>query len=147
MKNWQHIVTDSYAHAASEVLLSLKTGDNKEAEEGLSEMLLHFQMDEKKALISQLTRLMAHIIKWKVQPQKISKSWYESIMDARIQIEVICEDTPSLNRDYISLIWERAFVRAINWVKKDTGLEKVSVSGLMWEEVFENNYFKEKFDY
>jgi hypothetical protein len=42
---------------------------------------------EKRAVKSQLIRLMLHIIKWKCQPEKRSASWTISIRSARREIQ------------------------------------------------------------
>ena len=54
---------------------------------------------ERRGIASQLTRLLLHILKWQYQPQRRSDSWLDSITDARTQIELAIEDSPSL-RNY-----------------------------------------------
>ncbi|WP_071454526.1 DUF29 domain-containing protein [Gloeomargarita lithophora] len=54
---------------------------------------------ERRGIASQLTRLLLHLLKWQYQPQRRSDSWLDSITDARTQIELAIEDSPSL-RNY-----------------------------------------------
>ena len=51
---------------------------------------------ERRGITSQLTRLLLHLLKWHYQPQRRSDSWLDSITDARTQIELAIEDSPSL---------------------------------------------------
>lgn len=51
---------------------------------------------ERRGIASQLTRLLQHLLKWQYQPQRRSDSWLDSITDARTQIELAIEDSPSL---------------------------------------------------
>ncbi len=51
---------------------------------------------ERRAIVSQLTRLLLHLLKWQYQPQRRSDSWLDSITDARTQIELAIQDSPSL---------------------------------------------------
>ena len=47
---------------------------------------------------SQLVRLQAHLLKWQIQPEKRSSSWRGSIADARNEIALFFEQSPSLRR-------------------------------------------------
>ena len=51
---------------------------------------------ERRGISSQLTRLLLHLLKWQYQPQRRSDSWLDSITDARTQIELAIQDSPSL---------------------------------------------------
>ena len=51
---------------------------------------------ERRGISSQLTRLLLHLLKWQYQPNRRSDSWLDSITDARTQIELAIEDSPSL---------------------------------------------------
>jgi len=51
---------------------------------------------ERRAIYSQLIRLMLHLLKWQYQPHRRSDSWLDSITDARTQIELTIKDSPSL---------------------------------------------------
>jgi Domain of unknown function DUF29 len=95
--------------------------------------------NEKNGLANYLANLMMHIIKWKSQPQKRSKSWIDSIKNARRQIAEAQKDKPSLTDSYILTLWEKAFKKAKKeaekQMKKDTDLQNLS-----WKEVFVDQY-------
>jgi len=52
------------------------------------------QQVKKRALMIQLRRLMMHIIKWQIQPQKRSASWVSCIVQSRDEIEDIKNEKP-----------------------------------------------------
>jgi Domain of unknown function DUF29 len=59
--------------------------------------------------------LLAHLLKWKFQPRKRSRSWRATIVAQRHEIEAILEDSPSLRRRLVSArkrTYERAAARA-----------------------------------
>lgn len=76
---------------------------------------------ERRGIASQLTRLLLHLLKWQYQPQRRSDSWLDSITDARTQIELALEDSPSL-RDYPLEQLESSYQRARRQAIKQTGL-------------------------
>jgi len=51
---------------------------------------------EKRELVSRLTVLLPHLLKWRHQPSHRGKSWRLSIADARNEIIDHLEDNPSL---------------------------------------------------
>jgi hypothetical protein len=54
---------------------------------------------ERRSIASQLTRLLLHLLKWQYEPQRRSDSGLDSITDARTQIDLAVQDSPSL-RNY-----------------------------------------------
>jgi Domain of unknown function DUF29 len=77
---------------------------------------------ERRGISSQLTRLLLHLLKWQYQPQRRSDSWLDSITDARTQIELALEDSPSLG-NYPAAQLEESYQRARRQAAKQTGLE------------------------
>ena len=77
---------------------------------------------ERRALVSQLTRLLLHLLKWQYQPQRRSDSWLDSITDARTQIELAIEDSPSL-RNYPAEKLEESYTRARRTAAKQTNMD------------------------
>ena len=51
---------------------------------------------ERRGIASHLTRLLLHLLKRQYQPQRRSDSWLDSITDARTQIELAIDPSPSL---------------------------------------------------
>lgn len=80
-----------------------------------------------------------HIIKWKSQPEKQSKSWSTTIEYSRTEIERLKKKFPSLNDDFINENWDKEFEKA---KKKAEGemKKKSDEKGLTWQEVFMNKY-------
>ena len=77
---------------------------------------------ERRAIASQLTRLLLHLLKWHYQPQRRSDSWLDSITDARTQIDLAIKDSPSL-KGYPAEQLEDSYRRARRQAATQTKLE------------------------
>ncbi|NMF65933.1 DUF29 domain-containing protein [Brasilonema octagenarum] len=77
---------------------------------------------ERRGIASQLTRLLLHLLKWQYQPQRRSDSWLDSITDARTQIELAIEDSPSL-KNYPTEQLEESYQRARHQAAKQTNIQ------------------------
>ena len=77
---------------------------------------------ERRAIGSQLTRLLLHLLKWQYQPQRRSDSWLDSITDARTQIDLAIQDSPSL-KGYPAEQLEESYRRARRQAAIQTKLE------------------------
>lgn len=119
MKNWEQLSIESHLFLAEAVKEELERGNLAEAQFGLQTLIDAMSRSEKRALKSFLTLLMAHIIKWKLQPEKRSVSWAKTILNARREIRRIQEDAPSLNRAYLESVWMECF----NDAKEEAELE------------------------
>ncbi|MGB3203266.1 MAG: DUF29 domain-containing protein [Nodosilinea sp.] len=78
---------------------------------------------ERRAIASQLTRLLLHLLKWQYQPQRRSDSWLDSITDARTQIDLAIQDSPSL-KGYPAEQLEDSYRRARRQAATQTKLER-----------------------
>lgn len=76
---------------------------------------------DKKALRSYLKVLLLHLLKWQYQPSKRSKSWKASISNARIEIEDILLDSPSL-KNYLPTVVVQTYASARVLAVDETGL-------------------------
>jgi hypothetical protein len=76
---------------------------------------------EQRGISSQLTRLLLHLLKWEYQPSRRSDSWLDSITDARFQIELAMEDSPSL-KNYPLDELAQSYQRARRKAAKQTGI-------------------------
>lgn len=137
--DWQDLAMGSHYLVALEVQNCLKQGNIMEATTGLEALIEAMGRSDKRALKSQLIRLMAHIIKWKCQPEKRSSSWSITILSARNEIESIQEDTPSLNRNFIDSIWDKCFQQAVKEAETEMN-KKCQLTALSWQEIFEQEY-------
>jgi hypothetical protein len=122
-----------------EIQRELEKGHIDEVEEGLSLLMQSLSKQEKRAVRSQLIRLMKHIIKWKSQPEKRSTSWVASIVNARHEIEEEKEFEPSITDDYIRSVWEKCLSKAIVEAEADMN-KKSAIRELSWDEVFNDDY-------
>jgi hypothetical protein len=77
---------------------------------------------ERRAIASQLTRLLLHLLKWEYQPHRRSDSWLDSITDARTQIELAIADSPSL-KNYPIQELEDSYQKALRQASKQTNIE------------------------
>jgi len=140
MKNWADITATSEHHAVLEIKNSFEKGDFQDVEEGLETLLEAMGRAEKRAVRSQLIRLMLHIIKWNIQSDKRSRSWLISINNARFSIEEEQEFSPSLSRLHIEELWDKALREAKKEAQIETGLSTKHIESLTWEEVFDKEY-------
>jgi len=93
----------------------------------------------KNAIESHLEVLVAHILKWKNQAQKRSKSWEDTIKRAREDIKRLQKKQPSLNDEYIESVFDETLKNAKKSAEKEM-LEKVKDDKLTWDEVFKMPY-------
>jgi hypothetical protein len=138
-QDWDWLAVCSHYQTAVTVQTLLKEGKSMEATEGLESLIEAMGRTEKRAVKSQLIRLMLHVIKWKCQPQKRSSSWAINIRSARREIAESQEEIPSLNRNFIESIWEKSFENAVKDAEDEMG-KKCRLSSLSWSEVFEDEY-------
>jgi hypothetical protein len=140
MKNWADISSQSELLAVQEIKKSLDLGDLADVEEGLNILIDSMSRSDKRALESQLIRLMLHIIKWKIQPDKRSRSWTVSIRNARYEIKSWKKYSPALNDDFLKTIWADAFEEALEVAEAETAVSTKQIKEITWEEVFEKEY-------
>ena len=137
--NWQELSSTSHYKTAMALKNEIASGNLPEAVIGIEELIQALSRSEKRALKSQLIRLMLHIIKWQSQPERRSLSWVASIKDAREEIADIQEETPSLNDNVIKELWDKAFIIANRDAQAEMS-KKSAVAALSWQEVFEIGY-------
>ena len=139
-QEWDWLATGSEYQMAVMIHQLLQENQVMEATEGLESLIEAMGRNDRRALKSQLIRLMVHVIKWKCQPQKRSSSWAISILSARREIEDIQEEVPSLNREFIESIWDKCFQAAVKEAELEMRKIKCSLTSLTWSEVFEDEY-------
>lgn len=110
-----------------------------EVEEILEELITSMGRSEKRAVKSQLTRLMKHIIKWQCQPERRSASWVTTIRSARREIADSQDEIPSLNQDFLLSIWQQCFNDANQDASDEIGKPSIIVA-LTWDAVFHQEY-------
>jgi Tfp pilus assembly pilus retraction ATPase PilT len=138
--DWEMMAINSHFQTAEAAQSLLQQGETEEAQVAIQALIDAMSRSERQAVKSQLTRLMMHIIKWKTQPNKRSRSWIVSILDARDAIEESQEEMPSLNREFIESLWDQAFIKAKRKAEAEMNC-KLSISSLTWKEVFDDDYW------
>ncbi len=77
---------------------------------------------DKRELISRLTVLLAHLLKWQFQPQLRSKSWQLTVREQRLQIAKLLKDSPSLKPLLHQEGILEAYPDALDMASDETGL-------------------------
>ncbi|WP_299404663.1 DUF29 domain-containing protein [Acaryochloris sp. IP29b_bin.148] len=88
----------------------------------LVEELESLGRSEKNALKSNLSVLLAHLLKWQYQPEKQTLSWISTIDEYRDRIQVSLEASPSL-RNYYTDVLEQRYSVARKQAAHQTSLE------------------------
>ena len=87
---------DFYAWANQQAAL-LRAGQLSDADiENIAEEIESIGRSEKRALISRLSVLLVHLLKWQFQPERRDKSWRITIEQQRDQLDDQLNDNPSL---------------------------------------------------
>lgn len=86
----------------------------------VAEELEDMSRRERRALESQLIRLLMHLLKWQFQPAFRSGSWHLSIRDSRRRIGRILRDSPSL-RPYLPAVLKDCYAAARGDAAAETG--------------------------
>ncbi|TAK79079.1 MAG: DUF29 domain-containing protein [Gammaproteobacteria bacterium] len=91
--------------------------------EHVAEEIESMGKSEKRELVNRLAVLMAHLLKWKYQPEKRTKSWTLTIKNQRIQLSDLLEESPSLKKE-LEEKFHHAYERAKVLAAKQTRLEE-----------------------
>lgn len=137
--DWLELATTSHYQTAAAIKQQLLKGNVEEATVGMEELIEALSRSDKRALRSQLIRLMAHVIKWKAQPEGRSRPWAATIESARVEIEELLELEPSLKPALPALLGE-LFEKAKRIADREEMSQETSLAGLTWKEVFEDEY-------
>lgn len=78
---------------------------------------------EKRELINRLILLVAHLLKWKVQPARRSKSWMLTIKNQRIELQDLLEENPSLKKELEGKA-KHIYMRAVLKAAEETGIDE-----------------------
>ena len=139
-QDWQRLAIDSHYQLAVAISEELRDGNVNEALAGLEELIEAMSESRRRAMRSQLIRLMMHVLKWKSQPERRTGSWAGSIYESRDEIEAIQEEMPSLSDEYVRSVWAACFSKAKRRARAETQ-KKIESTDLTWQEVFEDDFF------
>ena len=100
----------------------LATGDFSALDvANLVEELADLGKSEKRAVESNLTILIMHLLKYQYQPQKRSNSWQFTIREHRRRLEKLFKDSPSL-KQYFSEVFNECYQDARELAAAEMGL-------------------------
>ncbi len=137
---------DFYTWALKQAQL-LREGRLSEIDiENIAEELEDMGKSRARALESQLTRLLAHLLKWQYQPdqrQRCENSWRASIRHARREVERTLKENPGL-KPHLPELFEEAYQDGVDWAIRETNLpESVFPIECPWtlEQVLEGDFW------
>ena len=137
-RDWHQLAVESHYRTAMGVKEALEEGDLDGALRGIDELIDAMGRSDRRAVRSQLIRLMQHIIKM-ARPERRSPSWAATIAHARDEIVDTQEETPSITDDMLRQMWEHCFQRAKRYAERETG-RSIPSQTLSWHDVFEADY-------
>jgi hypothetical protein len=122
----------------------LKTGQLNSLDiPNLIEEIESMGRSEKRELESRLTVLLLHLLKWKYQEVRRSRSWQLSIDEQRIKFEEVLEDNPSL-KPHLDGLLKRAYRLATIQASRETNISKnVFPVSCQWElsEIIKEDFY------
>jgi len=83
---------------------------------------------DRRELKSRLIVLLAHLLKWRYQPDAQSRSWSSTIREQRQQIDLVLEDSPSL-RPAVAQMLDQTYGIARERAAEETGLAEAAFPG------------------
>jgi hypothetical protein len=114
--------SDFYAWAVEQAAL-LRSGKLAQADiDHIAEEIDSMGRTEKRELVSRLTILLLHLLKWRFQPTLRGRSWRLSIEGQRLDVEAHLADNPSLKAGLEAAI-AQAYRRALIDAERETGLD------------------------
>jgi hypothetical protein len=87
----------------------------------LGRYLVNEGISDKREVISYATVLMIHLLKCEYQPEKISKSWHNSIEDSSYNLQLDIEQSKVLY-NYLKANLDRAYIKARSKASRETNL-------------------------
>jgi len=117
--------TDFYAWANEQVAL-LRAGNLAAADiDNIAEEIESMGRSEKRELVNRLAVLLTHLLKWRFQPARRSKSWRLTIVGQRLRLADHLKDNPSLMAKLDDAI-QNAYRLALVDAERQTHLDRES---------------------
>ncbi len=89
--------------------------------ENLAEEVEDLGKSDRSAVRSQLTRMLSHLVKQRIQPERSGASWRASIVGGRLEIDIKLEDSPSLRR-HLAENLQKIYRRAVRDALQESNL-------------------------
>lgn len=91
--------------------------------EHIAEEIEDVGKSEQRELANRMAVLLAHLLKWKYQPERQGNSWARTIKEQRKRVQIRLEDTPSLSGKVHDLKWfSDVWADAVSQAIIETGL-------------------------
>jgi hypothetical protein len=106
--------------------------------QNLSEYLLDMAIRDRREVLSRLTVLLAHLLKWEHQPEKRNGGWQATIQVQRQELQDLLESETL--RNHAIAVLPKAYGRAREQALLETGLPEATfpeVSPLTLEEILD----------
>lgn len=143
--DWEELALTSHYHTAVAIRDALQEGKVADATQGLEELIDALSRSDERALKSYLVRLMQHVIKWRLQPERRTPSWVATIRNARNEIAELRQENPRFTRRFIEeRMWARCLRAGHDEAAIDLNRERIAEMQLSWEDVFETAYTLEQ---
>ena len=91
--------------------------------ENLAEEVEDLGNSVRKGVRSQMMRILMHLVKLRIQPERAGKSWRTSVVEGQEEIAFDLEASPSLRRDLQENL-QKIYRRAVRAALRETGLTK-----------------------
>jgi len=113
--------TDFYVWTQEQASL-LRSGNLSAVDiENLAEEIESMGKRDKRSMVSELIRLLSHLLKWKYQSVRRGGSWSDSIDGSREEIEALMKDNHTFDR-LVPDFMATAYPKAVKAANKQTGL-------------------------
>jgi hypothetical protein len=122
-KAQQEYQRDFYAWAIHNAQLLRKRKLSEIDIENIAEEIESMGKSEKRELMNRLIVLIAHLLKWKLQPVRRSKSWKLTIKNQRVELSDLLAESPSLKQE-LEEKFKHAYVRGIGMAAEQTGIDE-----------------------
>jgi hypothetical protein len=120
----------------------LKNKDYKHLDwDNLAEEIEDMGRSELRQLESRLIVLVHHLLKYKYQRNKITRSWKLTIEEQRVRIETLLNENPSL-RSKLTEVIEKIYRVAVIRAKKETDLDDFpNICPFTTDEIMDEAYY------
>lgn len=89
--------------------------------DNLAEEIASMGRHDRRRLEKRLRRIMHHLLKWQVQPERRGRSWRNTLVEQRRQAEKLLKESPSL-RPQLTELRDEAYPDAVRDAVNETGL-------------------------
>ena len=114
---------DFYAWTSHNAELLRKKKFDEIDYEHLAEEIEDMGKSNKRELMNRFSILIAHLLKWQLQPIRRSKSWMLTIKRQRFEIADLLEESPSLKHQ-VALQYGHAYEKALIIASEQTGIDE-----------------------